>query len=67
MYLNDGNYNKIELENYQNNIGYIASQGFLFKGTFIENIVLNNEYSEDYLKKVIQSLYLSDFLIKKNH
>ncbi len=62
MYLNDGNYNKIELENYQNNIGYIASQGFLFKGTFIENIVLNNEYSEDYLKKVIQSLYLSDFL-----
>jgi ABC-type bacteriocin/lantibiotic exporter with double-glycine peptidase domain len=62
MFINDGNYNKIELENYQSNVGYIPSQGFLFKGTFIENIVLNNTYSEDYLKKVVQSLHLSSFL-----
>jgi ABC-type bacteriocin/lantibiotic exporter with double-glycine peptidase domain len=62
MFLNDGNYNKIELDNYQNSVGYIPSQCFLFKGTFIENIVLNNSYSEDYLKKVIQSLHLSNFL-----
>jgi ABC-type bacteriocin/lantibiotic exporter with double-glycine peptidase domain len=62
MFINDGNYNKIELENYQSNVGYIPSQGFLFKGTFIENIVLNNSYSEDYLKKVVQSLHLSSFL-----
>jgi ABC-type bacteriocin/lantibiotic exporter with double-glycine peptidase domain len=62
IYYDDGNFNKIELPDYQNNIGYIPSQGFLFKGTFIENIVLNNYYSENDLKTIIQELNLNDYL-----
>lgn len=62
MFFNDDNFNKIDIGCYLNNVGYIPSQGFLFKGTFIENIVLNNNYSENYLKEIIHSLHLSSFL-----
>ena len=65
IYLNNEKINKINLFNYQNQIGYVAQDIFLIDDSIINNIAIglnNKEIDMNLINKVLQITNLKDFI-----
>ena len=65
IYINDIDINDYDLKNLREGIGYASQKASLLAGTIKDNVVMNNEYSEDEIKSALKEASAS-FVVNRD-
>jgi len=64
IYVDDSNLMKVLLDHYYDDIAYVSQDAPIFDGTLRENIVFDEDVSDDYIYDILEQVQLKEFVMR---
>ncbi|WBW97290.1 ABC transporter ATP-binding protein [Oceanirhabdus sp. W0125-5] len=67
LYVDDSNLSKVLLDDYYDDVSYVSQDAPIFDGTLRENIVFDEDISDDEIYEILDQVQLKDFVMRLPH